>query len=374
MSALDERHQLVERWASLLDGDARRRHPLYAQLCDAAPSHRALVDPLEHAPAAQRRPNLLLAAVHHLCLRLEAVELAPWYPTLRWMLQLDGDLDAPDGDPPPPGPLPDGGLEAVLSFLKAHSAEVASLLATRSTQTNEPGRSAALLYGLRQLTGEGRAVALIDLGASAGLNLHPERYQFALSDGTILGDPSSSVCVDVEIRGAARPGFDPPIAWRRGLDLRPLDARNDEDARWLLACQWPDDPVRFERTRRALRLARAETEPVIVEQGDVVDDLDALVALAPAELHLVVFHSWMAAYLTEERQRALRDRLEAVAATRPLSWLWFEHPSEVPGLAPPAVPGKRLRGSSILVLEEPGRGPAVLAQAHPHGTWLAPVS
>ena len=42
------------------------------------------------------------------------------------------------------------------------------------------------------------------------------------------------------------------MAERMGLDLDPVDPCSEDAARWLLACQWPDNPRRFVRLQAAL--------------------------------------------------------------------------------------------------------------------------
>ena len=62
---------------------------------------------------------------------------------------------------------------------------------TRSTQTNEVGRCAALLPALTQLAvdapgaphGGGRPLGLVEVGASAGLNLLVDRYGYEYEPG-----------------------------------------------------------------------------------------------------------------------------------------------------------------------------------------------
>ncbi len=342
-------------------------HPLYDQLAKQAAHDDRLVTPLLCAPESQQRPNLLLAAVHRLVLDDPSSPLASWYPTTTWLARigLDGDpLESPES-----APLPEGGVAAFLDFLAEHDEGVESLVRSRTTQTNEIGRTAPLAWGLSQIHAlHDEPVALIDLGCSAGLNLLVDRIHLTIGTSE-LGDRGARVQVVSELRGDAQHLELPAISWRRGLDRAPLSAALDEDALWLLACQWPDDLERFERTRRALAAARAE--PLVLEQGDVIEALRAVVDQAPVEARVVLFHSWVAAYLSVGDQANLRAAIRSLATERAVSWLWLEHPRDVPGLEPPRVVD-RMPGSSLLVLEEPPGSARVLAQCHPHGTWLAP--
>jgi hypothetical protein len=372
MRAPDEadRSIVATRWAQLLGGFPPGQHPLYEALSERASSDRRLIDPVLAAPPEQRRPNLLLAAVHDLVLAEPDGPLAPWYPTAGWLQECRG-LEGAPATPPPAPPLPAGGVRAVLDFLHHRQEEIAERLNERATQTNEVGRAGPLAFGLSQLQSKGRPLALLDLGCSAGLNLLIDHFRLELGS-QLLGDPAAELGVSTELRGPVAPLLLPAITWRTGIDRQPLSARDEQDARWLLACQWPDQLERFERSRRALRIARKAELGLV--RGDLVDQLGEAAARAPAACHLVITCSWAAAYLDPGRQAELRASVHQVLEARPSSWLWLEHPREVPGLVPPLLEGPRLAGSSLLVLEEEPGAPRALAQCQPHGAWLSPCS
>ena len=370
MKNRDTQRQIAERFASFLTPEERERHPLYAALCQLATPTSPLVAALLDASPAQRRPNLLFAALHDLSLSEPSSPLRQAYPTAAWFHSLRGDLDAPAAEPSiDPGADLATSIDIVFEVLGAQHHQVAELVATRSTQTNEVGRSSPLLAGL-SLASRGEAISLIDLGCSAGLNLAADHYDISWSDGSHLGDTASDVHIDTELRAVAPDVSTPEIVWRAGVDLSPIDLADDAEARWLLACQWPDDLPRFERTRRAIGAWRRSAPDHQILRGDLVSSLPDLVDAAPSDTRLVVHHSWVAAYLELDEQRSLAALLRRLAHSRPLSWLYLEHPSEVPGLDPPRCIGTRLRGSSLLVLEEDGTA-VVLAQGQPHGTWLS---
>ena len=163
------------------------------------------------------------------------------------------------------------------------------------------------------------------------------------------------------------------MAERVGLDLAPVDPFSDDEARWLLACLWPDNLARFERLRAALANVRAAPHPPRLERGDLLTDLPRVVAGMPDDGPLVVFHSWVAAYLSEEGQRSLARQVAALGEDRPVHHLYCESPFETPGLPTPPSPVPR-EGPDLataLVHVGPGGGRAVrLADTHPHGYWI----
>jgi hypothetical protein len=344
---------------------------LYETVSRAVADDDDLLALLGVAPPDQQRPNLLLAAVHYLLLGGTDHPLARYYPTVA---EYRGLAVAPAGN----GSRTTGPVEAFRDFCARHRAALATLVATRATQTNEIGRCTGLLPGLATVARRsGRPLALLDLGTSAGLNLLFDRYRYDYADGAPTGDPSSAVVLPCQLRGDRVPPLRAPaVVSRTGIDLRPIDATDPLAARWLLACQWPHDLARFRRQRAALHLASqlpAAQRPA-VQTGDLLDALPALVAVAPPGAAVCVVHSWVAAYLTAAEQATLADTVRALSHHRPVYWLFAESPAEVPGLpVPPAPAGHEDRAATALVLVEADGGHENrhrLADMHHHGTWL----
>ena len=142
----------------------------------------------------------------------------------------------------------------------------------RTVQTNEPGRSAVLFAGLLWLTDRHRRpIRLLEVGASAGLNLVADRYSYVV-DGRELGDPGSPLRfvdpwappppIDLAAAAAAL-----RITARAGCDLAPLDPTQPDDQLTLLSYIWPDEPHRIERMRAALAVAARDPIPVAARHG-----------------------------------------------------------------------------------------------------------
>ncbi len=270
----------------------------------ADPEVLALVETL---PEPKRQPNLVLAA-------------ARWHGA-------------------DPGPY--DGLRRVL--LDRWDAVRATVLA-RATQTNEVGRCAVLLPVLAALPGP---LALLEVGASAGLCLHPDRYSYRYSDGTSLDpdDGPSPVLLPCTVEGPAPlPAALPEVVWRGGVDLNPLDVRDDDAMRWLETLVWPEHDDRRDRLTAAVGLARAD--PPTLVRGDLNAALPALVETVPAGATLVVFHSAVLAYLTDD------DRARFAAAVRDLPghWLSNEGPRVLPDLVRTDPPAGSAVGPAPFVL------------------------
>jgi len=117
------------------------------------------------------------------------------------------------------------GPEEWAAFVLRNADAVVNECSARSLQTNEPLRCAALLPALSRIDGP---IALLELGASGGLCLYPDRYAYRYrSEGRLVAEVGeSAVLLETEVRGGALPELAlPQIVWRAGIDLQPLDAR-----------------------------------------------------------------------------------------------------------------------------------------------------
>jgi hypothetical protein len=344
----------------------------YPAICRAIADDDAVLSILDGAPLPQRRPLLLLAAVHFLLLSGSEHPLAAYYDTVAAVRGVPAD--------PPAGDV----AAAFIDFCQVHRAAVERLVATRTTQTNEVGRCTGLFPGLCVIASEygwREPLALLDLGTSAGLNLLFDDYGYsyrAARGGAILtaGAVDSAVALECSVRDDLThlPELHlPVIAERVGLDLSPVNPLSDEEARWLLACQWPDNPARFGRLRAALANVRAAAHPPRLERGDMLRDLPEVAATIAGAGPLVVFHSWVAAYLSEPQQRLLVEQVAALGARRPVHHLYCESPFETPGLPTPPSPVRREGPDLATTLVHIGPGPSPplrLADTHPHGYWI----
>jgi hypothetical protein len=344
---------LAERFRSFADTSTATRAPLYSTLSAAAADDPDLIRLLHAAPEPQQIPVLLFAAVHHLLLQGLGPELAAHYPNLSTTPQ--------PGDP----------AAAFRSFALDHVAQLTDLIATRHTQTNEVGRCAQLLPAMGLLADECGALAHVDVGTSAGLNLLLPRYSYEYEPGGAVGDPST-VHIHCLVRGDGAvpvPSAMPAIARSIGVDLMPIDVLDDDEVRWLEACVWPDQADRFARLVAAIELARAN--PPDVRRGDAVRDLPALVHEASEAGHPVVTNSWVLNYLPQDARAEYVAMLDQLGEERDLSWIIAEAPAQTAGLPVPTTdPAEEITVVSMVRWRHGERSVDRLATTHPHGYWL----
>ena len=167
-------------------------------------------------------------------------------------------------------------IDAFRDFCVERSGELAELLSTRRTQTNEIGRSALFVPSFGELAAECGPLAHVDVGASAGLNLLIPHYDFLYDPGGTVTS-GSTVTITCSTRGDVPvPPGPPPIASSIGLDTEPIDVSDPLQARWLEACVWPDQVERFERLRAAIEIA--DRVGVDVRRGDAGESVGELIA------------------------------------------------------------------------------------------------
>lgn len=345
--------------ADLLDrlrGDLRdfvqvagARAPLYARLAVSLSEVDDAAAILAEAPAPNRIPVTLFAAIQYLLLSDPEEPLAAWYPNLS---------ARPRSDDPTP---------TLGEFCRRRYDELVAVVGSRTPQTNEVGRCAPLVLALAAVERQHGPLAQVDVGASAGLNLLSDQYRYRFGD-VVFGE--GPVELDCELSGEPieLPHRRPQLVSRIGLDREPIDLDDADQLRWLLACVWPDQADRRERLEAALGLARRLRPRVLT--GDAIDDLPrALDELAGG--HRVVTTSWVLNYLPSARRAQFIETLADLGRDRPLSWVSFESPQASPELNwPSALAGSELTALRVLTWSGGRAEETMIGQGHPHGYWL----
>jgi hypothetical protein len=267
---------------------------------------------LAEAPEGSYPALRLLGSVHRLVLEGRAPALARHYPSV--------------GGVPGPGLWPD------FRDTVQEGAEDLRRLVQRTPQTNEVGRSAALLGGFLEVAATtGLPLRLLEVGASAGLNLAWDHYRYE-AHGWVWGPADSPVRLAEAFVGATPSAAPVEVAERRGCDLDPVDVSEEDGRLTLLSYVWPDQTHRVARLRAALDVVREVQPPVRVDHAPAVPWLTEQLATPVAGAATVVVHSVVLTYF-DPVQRAAFDRLLAQAGERasreaPLAHLSLEGSGE----------------------------------------------
>ncbi len=271
----DQRQKVAQSFLHFGEHQCAVSSPLYATL-----SRGVRNDPDLLAIAAQARkpfPNLFFAAVHWLLIREPSDPLAAHYPSIR--------PDArPAGDPCP----------LLRSFVLDRADAIRQIVTTRLVQTNETRRCGYLLPAFSHVgtLADGRPLALIEIGCSAGLNLCFDHYAYDYGDGQRRGDAGSQLLLDIEVRDgqpADLPIRPTVVAQRVGLDLNPIRADDADQVDWLRALIWPEHHDRRALFERALSIARHV--PLDLRRGDAADLIEEALDAAPADACPCVFQT-----------------------------------------------------------------------------------
>jgi hypothetical protein len=295
--------------------EAAGRSPSYEALALGVAGDEQVLSFLNRLPAGKRQPNLLFAAVRHLL-----------------------------GDVPH--------IEDLRSLVIRRDDELASVMTERRTQTNEPGRCATLLPALARIEGP---LAIIEVGASAGLCLNLAQYSYDYGSVQLRGADPEAPVLRCTVRGGEPTLTMPDVVWAAGLDLNPLDPSSSEDRSWLRCLVWPDQPERAARLAGALDAA--VRTPVEVHEGDLLEQLPALLDQVPDGVTPVVFHSAVLVYVDEQ----MRARFAGLLRQRGVTWVANESPGVVVDVKPPNL------DTSPFVLSVDGEP---VAWTHPHGDWI----
>ena len=246
--------------------------------------------------------------------------------------------------------------------LRIHDAAVLPWL-DGPPQTNEPGRSGALMTGLLEVARTlGPKLDILEIGSSAGLNLLIDRYRIDLG-GTVIGPVDSRMSIMPDWRGAAPAPAAVEVVSIKGCDVAPMDATDPAIEARLAAYIWAEEPTRLTRVRAAIALMRQHGVDLV--RADAAAWVEARLGEPQEEgVTRVLMHSVVWQYLPEATADRIRVAMKAAGArattARPLAWVMME-------------PDRALGYQLIRVRHWPEGAPwRIVASSHAHGKWIRP--
>ncbi len=295
-------------------------------------------------PPDKLPPLLFQAAATFLILMLEPAPLRRWFPRV--------------GEPQP---RLDASFAAEFrSFCLHHRARLAELCAAHRYQMNEVGRCADLIPALASAPGDGREIALIDIGTGAGLALQADRYSYVYrgprGDVSVSGAAASNVVLETEVRGALIPPLPAAplrIGARVGIDSEPLDLNDPAVTAWLGACI-PQEVQAVTRFHHAVEVARRH--PVQTVRGDAVEALPGVLAAVPDDMLICLLDSYVHVFFSGDELRSFRDIVDDIGSRRDLDWISID----------PLVPMGNDARDSVLGIDVP---PALIERNRSDGVF-----
>jgi hypothetical protein len=288
-----------------------------------------VINRIEHLPP----PNLLFAAVHYLLMEDPGDDLARFYPSI-----------VSDAEPPMKvGPT-------FRRFVMEYEERIVEIGNTRYTQTNECRRCVSLLPMVMLAPFE--TFHLIDVGASAGLNLALDRYGYRY-DGQHW-HPEADLVLEAEWRGEALSFHEIEVLGRIGLDLNPLDPADESARRWLDALIWPEHEERRARLRSALQLV--STLELKMVAGDATETLPRILDGLPSGAPVIIMSSFTLGQFDQPQRELLEGIVSEARTHRPVHRVSMD------------ILEKSDDWAQLVV--DDGAGARTVGQAHPHGEWV----
>lgn len=268
------------RWAA--ENEFPKSSEIYADWAGGIAVDAAVLALIDRLPSGKRQTNLVFASA-----RFAGAPVGPYADLRPWLVD--------------------------------HWDEVEAVALVRATQTNEAGRCATLLPVLSAIEGP---IALLEVGASGGACLLPDRYayEYVGVDGQVTylnpDDGPSSVHLRCAIEPwSAIPARIPDVVWRAGIDLNPLSYADPDDLAWLEVLVWPEHDERRARLAAVASIVRSDPPRIVV--GDAIELLPSVAAEAPRDATLVVFHTAVLSYNPVE----YRERFAATVRGLDATWL-----------------------------------------------------
>jgi len=290
-------------------------------------------DPIEDALALR-----VAGALHALVLTGAAPELAALYP--------------------PHQQTSDQNLGHVIAkILDQHDQDILQFIES-PPQTNEVARSAALALGFITIAKRtSLPLALLEIGASAGLNLHWDSFHYDLG-GQLIGNADSRPKLTPDWHGPPPPVADVIVKERRGCDLSPIDLRSQSETLRLRAYVWPDQADRRNRLDQALKTTQMSA--VAIDEAKATDWTKKQLAHRRDGVATVVFHSIVWQYIPGDDRVELEAIILAAGQRAgrkaPFAWLRME----------PKSP----KAAALDLTLWPGGKTERLAEVDYHGRWI----
>ncbi|WP_375199329.1 DUF2332 domain-containing protein [Bacillus sp. RS11] len=294
--------KLSKQFRTFAKNECENSSPLYEHLANKIADDDEMLKIATFVPQGQPVPNLFLAGVHYL-LSSSKDELVHFYPSFTTT------------------PKPINEVYPVFkAFVLSHSDELKALFQEKLVQTNEIRRCSYLYPMMTEIyERHQKPLAFIEIGASAGLQLGMDRYNYYYNEKLHITNSENAFVLSSENRGESLPASitNPPVVCQRiGIDLNPIDIHDEEELRWLQALIWPEHQERRLLLNQALPILKELNLQLM--KGDAIKLLKEISSDINPDAMLVVYHTHVANQIPMELRLELIEQLKEVSKERPL--------------------------------------------------------
>lgn len=203
-------------------------------------------------------------------------------------------------------------------YVLSNEEALKQLFRSKLVQTNEVRRCAYLYPMFADIYEKHRMpLALIEIGASAGLQLGIEQYRYIYNDKLVVGNLNSSLTIHAQNRGKELPRSIkeiPVVETRIGVDLNPIDLQNKEELKWLQALIWPEHQERKNLLNQSASIIKNLDIQLI--RGDAVEQIEEICDQIPLNQLIVIFHTHVANQIPIHLKDELIENLKRMSAKR----------------------------------------------------------
>ncbi|MGE7910318.1 DUF2332 domain-containing protein [Lysinibacillus xylanilyticus] len=294
--------KLSKQFRTFAKDECENSSPLYEHLANKIADDDEILKVAAFIPQGQPVPNLLLAGVQYL-LSSSKDDLVNFYPSLTTTPNAINEV-----------------YPVFKAFVLSHSEELKILFQEKLVQTNEIRRCSYLYPMMTEIyERHQKPLALIEIGASAGLQLGMDQYNYCYNQQLHVNNCNNDFVLPSENRGEPLPVSitnAPVVCKRVGIDLNPIDIHNEEELRWLQALIWPEHEERRLLLNQALPILKGLDLQLI--KGDAIKLIKDISRDINQDAMLVVYHTHVANQIPMELRLKLIEQLKEISMERPL--------------------------------------------------------
>ncbi|MFF2175641.1 DUF2332 domain-containing protein [Lysinibacillus sp. NPDC058147] len=294
--------KLSKQFRTFAKDECENSSPLYEHLANKIAADEEVLKIAAFIPQGQPVPNLLLAGVQYL-LSSSKDDLVNFYPSLTTTPKSINEV-----------------YPVFKSFFLSHSEELKTLFQEKLVQTNEIRRCSYLYPMMTEIyERHQKPLALIEIGASAGLQLGMDRYNYCYNQQLHINNSNSAFVLPSENQGERLPASisnTPVVCKRVGIDLNPIDIQTGEELLWLQALIWPEHEERRLLLNQALPILKELDLELI--KGDAIKLIKEISRDINQDAMLVVYHTHVANQIPMELRLELIEQLKEISLERPL--------------------------------------------------------